>query len=345
MRTHHHSLHHHRLPATAPRGPRPSATALATAPRIVVVAPSTTTRSSSSSAGTAAAAAATSSRGSSFRRDHLRLLCTGETVETAAETAGAAETTAKAEENAADEDVADQGEAVSTEGEENEESEPAHKSLVDKIKAAVEGDDSEAASSMLSDLEAELATLSDQVASAQDDSTKIKEQYLRLNADFDNYRKRTETEKESLSKNARGSTLEELLPVIDNFEAARTQLKLETEAEQKVSDSYQNLYKSLVETLRKLGLSPIESVGSTFDPELHDAIMQEETTDHEDGSVLEEYRKGFLFGDRLLRPAMVKVAVNASQEAAPQAEEAEAEAAATEEGESGTGGEDAGEGE
>ena len=62
-----------------------------------------------------------------------------------------------------------------------------------------------------------------------EESTKLKEQYLRLNADFDNFRKRTQTEKEALSKNARGNTLEELLPVIDNFELARTQLELETD--------------------------------------------------------------------------------------------------------------------
>jgi len=156
-----------------------------------------------------------------------------------------------------------------------------------------------------------------------EESTKLKDQYLRLNADFDNYRKRTETEKEALSKNARGNTLEELLPVIDNFELARNQLVLETEAEQKVSDSYQNLYKQLVETLKKLGLETIQSVGATFDPELHDAIMQEETSEHEDNTVLEEYRRGFMFGDRLLRAAMVKVAINstASTEAANQDKE------------------------
>lgn len=247
-----------------------------------------------------------------------------ETVETA-ETEGSA-----AEENGVA-DSTPQETAEETATEEVSE-EPSYKALVEKIKAAAaaaEGDQDllgELIPELESELEASYTKVKEneaQIAAVNEESTKLKDQYLRLNADFDNYRKRTETEKEALSKNARGNTLEELLPVIDNFELARNQLVLETEAEQKVSDSYQNLYKQLVETLKKLGLETIQSVGATFDPELHDAIMQEETSEHEDNTVLEEYRRGFMFGDRLLRAAMVKVAINstASTEAANQDKE------------------------
>jgi len=267
-------------------------------------------------------------RRSAGRASRLVAFC--EAVET--EAAGAA---TKEEDGAESEDGASEAQA---EGQQEEvEETPAYAEVLEKLRAAAEGSDCEAVGSLLPDLEQELETLArrasdgeGQAAQAGEENAKLKEQYLRLNADFDNYRKRTESEKESLAKNARGSTLEELLPVIDNFELARTQLVLETEAEQKVSESYQNLYKQLVETLKKLGLEPVEAVGAKFDPELHDAIMQEETTDFEDGAVMEEYRRGFAFGDRLLRAAMVKVAVNSSS---GQEEEAAAENSESDEAE------------
>lgn len=181
---------------------------------------------------------------------------------------------------------------------------------------------------LASDAETELVSLYSRLAEAEshaasaiDDANKVKDQYLRLNADFDNFRKRTEAEKDSLKQTAMGNTLEELLPVIDNFELARSQLVLETESEQKISDSYQNLYKQMVEILKKLGLVAIEAVGEAFDPELHDAIMQEETTEHASDVVLAEFRKGFTFKDRLLRPSMVKVSVNSAAPAPEQGAE------------------------
>merc|ERR1719235_55618 len=250
--------------------------------------------------GLTSAMAESLARRSAGRASRLVAFC--EAVET--EAAGAA---TKEEDGAESEDGASEAQA---EGQQEEvEETPAYAEVLEKLRAAAEG----------------------QAAQAGEENAKLKDQYLRLNADFDNYRKRTESEKESLAKNARGSTLEELLPVIDNFELARTQLVLETKAEQKVSESYQNLYKQLVETLKKLGLEPVEAVGAKFDPELHDAIMQEETTDFEDGAVMEEYRRGFAFGDRLLRAAMVKVAVNSSS---GQEEEATAENSESEEAES-----------
>ncbi|KAL6523322.1 hypothetical protein OROGR_016925 [Orobanche gracilis] len=150
------------------------------------------------------------------------------------------------------------------------------------------------------DLERKVATLSEELSYERD-------RVLRTIADFDNFRKRTERERLSLFSNAQGEVVESLLPILDNFERAKSQIKLETEGEEKVSNSYQSIYKQFVEVFRSLGVVPLETVGKPFDPMLHEAIIREESTQYEDGVVIEEYRKGFQLGDRLLRPSMVKV--------------------------------------
>ena len=158
-----------------------------------------------------------------------------------------------------------------------------------------------------------------------------KESYLRLNADFDNFRKRTIREKEEIATRGRGDVLEELLPLIDNFEMAAKSIKIETEGEEKINNSYQGLYRQMIEIMKKAGLSVVESVGRPFDPEIHDAIMREPTSEFGDGTVMEEFRRGFKFGDTLLRPAMVKVAVAEEEAPAEAAEEEPAEGGAEEE--------------
>jgi molecular chaperone GrpE len=105
----------------------------------------------------------------------------------------------------------------------------------------------------------------------------------------------------------KGDIVKELLPMIDNFELARTQVKAETEGEQKINNSYQSLYKQMVEAMKAFGVEAVATVGGPFDPNLHEAIMREPSEEVEDGTVLMEFRKGFMLGDRLLRPAMVKV--------------------------------------
>ncbi|VAI47315.1 unnamed protein product [Triticum turgidum subsp. durum] len=136
----------------------------------------------------------------------------------------------------------------------------------------------------------------------------------KIGSDFDNYRKRTEREKLSLMTNVQGEVVESLLPVLDNFERAKTQIKVETEREAKINDSYQSIYKQLVEILKSLGVEDVETVGKPFDPMLHEAIMREESVEYEDGVVLQEFRKGFKLGERLLRPAMVKVSAGPGPE-------------------------------
>ncbi|KAL9268842.1 GrpE-like protein [Drosera capensis] len=150
-------------------------------------------------------------------------------------------------------------------------------------------------------------TLEKKVVSLSEELLVAKDRILRISADFDNFRKRTDKERLSLVSNAQGEVIENLLPVLDNFERAKAQIKLETEGEEKINNSYQSIYKQFTESLTAIGVVPVETIGKPFDPLLHEAIMQEDSTEFVEGVIIEEYRKGFKLGDRLLRPAMVKV--------------------------------------
>ncbi len=133
-------------------------------------------------------------------------------------------------------------------------------------------------------------------------------QYMRMSADFENYRKRTAKEKEELDLQSKRNIIMELLPVVDNFERARSHLKPQNEGEMTIHKSYQGVYKQLVDCLKRLGVAPMRPEGQEFDPNLHEAVMREPTDEHPEGTVLEELVRGYFFGDRVLRHAMVKVA-------------------------------------
>ncbi|MBD2442046.1 nucleotide exchange factor GrpE [Dolichospermum sp. FACHB-1091] len=133
-------------------------------------------------------------------------------------------------------------------------------------------------------------------------------QYMRIAADFENYRKRTSKEKEEIDLQVKRNTITELLPVVDNFERARSHLKPQSEGEMTIHKSYQGVYKQLVDCLKRLGVAPMRPEGQQFDPNLHEAVMREATNEHPEGTVLEELVRGYYFGDRVLRHAMVKVA-------------------------------------
>jgi molecular chaperone GrpE len=136
----------------------------------------------------------------------------------------------------------------------------------------------------------------------------INGQYRRLAADFENFRKRTQKEKEELEVQIQCNTIKKLLPVIDNFERARSHIKPQTESEMNIHKSYQSVYKQMVESLKQLGVSAMRPEGEPFDPNLHEAIMREATDAHPEGTVIEELMRGYLMGERVLRHAMVKVA-------------------------------------
>lgn len=133
--------------------------------------------------------------------------------------------------------------------------------------------------------------------------------YMRLAADFDNFRKRVQKEREELEALTKGNTLTELLPIIDNFERARTQLQPSNEEASNIHKTYQGLYKQLVDAFKRLGVAPMRAEGQPFDPLLHEAVMREASAEHPEGTVLEELQRGYTLGDRVLRHAMVKVSM------------------------------------
>ncbi|MFB8788571.1 MAG: nucleotide exchange factor GrpE [Potamolinea sp.] len=136
----------------------------------------------------------------------------------------------------------------------------------------------------------------------------LKTQSIRIAADFDNFRKRTAKEKEDLEVQIKGNTITKLLPVVDNFERARSQIKPQTDGEMAIHKSYQGVYKQLVDCLKAIGVSPMRPEGSEFDPNLHEAVMRQPTDEYPEGVVIEQLMRGYVLGDRVLRHAMVKVA-------------------------------------
>ena len=136
-----------------------------------------------------------------------------------------------------------------------------------------------------------------------------KAQYARLAADFENFRRRTVKEKENLELQIKKNVITELLPVVDNFERARTQLKPESEGEKAIHSSYQGVYKTLVECLKKMGVSAMRPEGQEFDPNYHEAMLREPSNEYPEGTVIEQLMRGYVLGDIILRHAMVKVAV------------------------------------
>ncbi|CAM8946201.1 unnamed protein product [Rhodiola kirilowii] len=161
--------------------------------------------------------------------------------------------------------------------------------------------------SMIYVLEKERDKLDQKVLTLSAEISSGKEKFIRLQADFDNFRKRSEKERLTIRSDAQGEVIESLLPMVDNFERAKQQLKPETEMEKKIDVSYQGIYKQFVEIMRSLRVSVVATVGKPFDPKLHEAIAREESQDYKEGIITQEFRRGFLLGDRLLRPAMVKV--------------------------------------
>ena len=149
-----------------------------------------------------------------------------------------------------------------------------------------------------------------------DESEKIKKdyevlnnQYLRLAADFDNYRKRQAQEREGLINYGKIEALTKLIEVLDNFDRAENALK-DTQDVNHVKDAFNVLHKQIVDSLEKIGLSKIETVGLEFDPNVHEAVMQTPTQEHPDQTIIAEMQKGYKLGDKVLRPALVNVATN-----------------------------------
>ncbi|HLH04353.1 MAG TPA: nucleotide exchange factor GrpE [Bryobacteraceae bacterium] len=134
----------------------------------------------------------------------------------------------------------------------------------------------------------------------------LQELLQRRQAEFENFRRRNERERGELAEYATMDTIKALLPVLDDFERA---LKTES-ADKKYARGMELIYQRLSETLSKLGLEPISSDVPVFNPHIHHAVEMVESKDHPDQTILDEYQRGYYFKGKLLRPAMVKVAVN-----------------------------------
>jgi molecular chaperone GrpE len=172
---------------------------------------------------------------------------------------------------------------------------------------------------LLASIASERDSLAQQLDAQNQQIESLKQRYIVLAAEFDNFRKRTQREKEDLEVQVKCKTLGELLAVVDNFERARTQLKPDNDGEMAIHKSYQSVYKSLVDSLKRLGVSPMRPEGQPFDPSYHEAMLREYTDECPEGTVIEQLVRGYLLGDQVLRHAMVKVA--ASKEPDVSAEE------------------------
>ncbi|GJZ65525.1 GrpE nucleotide exchange factor [Tanacetum coccineum] len=204
------------------------------------------------------------------------------------------------------------------------------KSLLQLYKQAVLTEDDTTASDIeatLSHLENEKNMLLEKVAALSTDTSSGKERLIRLQADFENFRKRSEKERLNVRSDAQGEVIESLLPMVDNFERAKQQLKLETDQEKKIDASYQGIYKQFVEIMRSLRVAVVPTVGKAFDPATSQilafgdvrivqktkviyscfdgvcffvnidytmGIAREESKEFNEGIVMEEFRRGFI---------------------------------------------------
>ncbi len=156
-----------------------------------------------------------------------------------------------------------------------------------------------------SDLAAQLSSLSAERDQLALEKAELQDLLLRRQADFDNFRRRSERDRSEFVQYAGMEFVREVLPILDDFERAM--------GANKISNDYSKgialIYQRMVDVLKKMGLEPIETEGKTFDPHLHQAVEKVQSEDAEDHAVLGEYQKGYHFKGKLLRPSMVKVAV------------------------------------
>ena len=147
--------------------------------------------------------------------------------------------------------------------------------------------------------------LADEIIELRKERDTLQDRLLRHVAEFDNYRKRIERERKESSDYAAADLLQDILPILDDFERA---LQVDAPGSEPYRQGLEIIHRGLLDLLRKRGVTAIDAVGTQFDPHVHQAVAYEDAPDRRDGEVIEEFRRGFRLGDRLLRPAMVKVA-------------------------------------
>lgn len=157
-----------------------------------------------------------------------------------------------------------------------------------------------------------------QLAKLQAEKDELRATMVRRQADFENYKKRVERERAEDRSRATSVIIEQILPVLDGFERA---LAAHADpAYEEYRKGFELIYRQLLDVLVRYGLEPIEAVGHPFDPHLHHAVERVESTEHEDGMVIEEHQKGYLFRERVLRPSMVRVSYRTEEPALPASE-------------------------
>ena len=159
------------------------------------------------------------------------------------------------------------------------------------------------------DAENSLKEMESRFEAKQEEAKETYDRFLRVSADFENYKKRASREMEEFRKYANQSLLKEMLSVIDNLELAINSSKDEQDADKNLIEGLNLTLNEILRVLDKFDVTPIEAQGKTFDPAFHEAVMREETDDFPEKTVISEFQKGYLIHDRLLRPAMVVVAV------------------------------------
>jgi molecular chaperone GrpE len=147
--------------------------------------------------------------------------------------------------------------------------------------------------------------LADEIIELRKERDSLQDRLLRQVAEFDNYRKRIDRERRESSDYAATDLLQDVLPILDDFERA---LQVDAPGSEPYRQGLEIIHRALLELLRKRGVTAIDAVGTDFDPHVHQAVAYEDAPNKRDGEVIAEFRRGFRLGDRLLRPAMVKVA-------------------------------------
>jgi molecular chaperone GrpE len=166
-------------------------------------------------------------------------------------------------------------------------------------------EDCAAEESVENPLAAEVAALTAERDQLLKTRSELNDRSLRLQAEFDNFRKRTEKDRSEFAQYAGMELIRELLPVLDNFDLA---VKVECTSKD-YAKGIEMIYQRMADTLKKAGLEPIEATGKPFDPHVHQAVERFATEDAPEDTVLSEFQKGYMFKGKLLRASMVKVAV------------------------------------
>ena len=177
------------------------------------------------------------------------------------------------------------------------------------VEAAPEAETPAPEASVSTDPEQRVRELEAELEALKAEHETVRSQYMRIAADFDNFRKRQSRDQDDLRVQIACSTLTEILPVVDNFERARQQLEPQAEEAQTIHRSYQGLYKQLVDVFKQLGVSPMRVECEPFDPNLHEAVLREPSDEHHEDVVIAELQRGYHLNGRVLRHALVKVSM------------------------------------